>query len=292
MLTTPKAARPVALAAALALTLSGLGCKGGGGQVTATSAAHHADALVVLSAKDVDEVARGLPEGAKRLSVLYAKGADPSKDLTYVHNLLAKVRRDVVDLSNSKATFFALADEHGVGIRNDLEIDLMAGQNLGQIFPDLAKAEAGGYVETVGTFPGSATKAGPDKDWVAATAVTRDDGSVGGIFVTGWSYRLFARHLFEALKKNIFTEAAANKTPENDIPIFYVALFDSSGIYSAPLTPEVDDEAMKKLDLVAKTASGPFQVLMDITGRSFGVAAARAPRLGADTGIVVLRSEI
>jgi hypothetical protein len=282
--------RTPALLALVITSLIAPACKGTQ-QVSATNAAKHVDALVTLTGKDVDEVERGLPEGAKQLTALYAKGADPANDLDAVHNLLAKVRAKVTDLSNSKATFFALADLNGVGIRNDLDIDLMHGQDMGSAFPDIKKAASGDYVETIGAFPGSSTKAGADKDWVAAIGVKKDDGSPGGIFVTGWSYRLFGRHLYEALKSDIYAEAAANKTPDN-IPVFYVAIFDKTGVYSAPGTPSVDEDTLKTMDLTTKTQNGPYQALVTITDRSFGLAAARAPRLGADTGIAVLRSEL
>jgi hypothetical protein len=133
--------------------------------------------------------------------------------------------------------------------------------------------------------------AAPDRDWIAAIGVKKDDGKVGGIFVTGWSYRLFARHLYDELKRDIYAEAEKNDTPDK-IPVFYVALFDGSGVYAAPGTPAVDEQTLRDLDLVSKTANGPYQAQATITDRGFGIAAARSPRLGKDAGIAVLRSEI
>jgi hypothetical protein len=49
---------------------------------------------------------------------------------------------------------------------------------------------------------------------------------------------------------------------------------------------------MADLDLVAKTAAGPAHGTISITDRDFGWAAVRTPRLGPDTGIALLRSEI
>ena len=66
----------------------------------------------------------------------------------------------------AKSTFFALVDEKGVAIRNDLEQDAMAGQNVVQIFPALSGAMKGTYVTTTGAFPGPAGPLGPDKDWI------------------------------------------------------------------------------------------------------------------------------
>jgi len=182
-----------------------------------------------------------------------------------------------------------LADPNGIAIRNDLEEDVMAGQNLIAAFPALAKAKDG-YVTATGKFPNSTTKNGPDEDWIAAAPVKRADGSTGAFLVTGWSYRYFARHLQEALKTRLLAQAKA-AGEEGRLPVYYVAVFDKSGVYPAPLTPQVDEKALADEDLVGKTASGPFQGTVTITDRAFGFAARRTPRLAPDTGVVVLRSE-
>jgi hypothetical protein len=125
---------------------------------------------------------------------------------------------------------------------------------------------------------------------VAALPVKRDDGSTGALLVTGWTYRYFARHLQESLKDRL---ADRMKTREGGgkMPVFYVALFDKSGVYSAPLTPQIDEKALEAQDLVAKTTNETCQGTLNITDRAFGFAAQRTPKLAPDTGVVVLRSE-
>jgi hypothetical protein len=257
---------------------------------SAARAAADVTSLGALVDKDVGEVERGLPAGAQKLSALLANGADPKADVAGVRKALLRVRRDVQDLDVAKSTFFALADSHGVAIRNDLEEDVMAGQNLFSIFPGLTKAHDG-YVTTVGAFPGPPGKNGPDEDWIAGTPVKGPDGSTGAVFVTGWTWRFFARHLQESLKDQL-TEEARKTGNEGKIPVFYVAVFDKTGVYSAPLTPPVDEKALADQDLVNKTAAGPAQGTANITDRAFGWAAARTPKLAPDTGIAVLRSEL
>lgn len=257
---------------------------------SAAQAARNASTLAALVDKDIAEVERGMPEGAKHLSVLVSGGADPKQDVAGVRKALLRVRRDVVDLGIAKSTFFALADVTGVAVRNDLEEDVMAGQNLFSIFPALARAR-GGYVATTGTFPGAPDKRGPDEDWVAAVPVKREDGSAGAVFVTGWTYRYFARHLQESLKDWLVDEAKASGN-EGRLPIFYVAVFDRSGVYPAPLTPQVDEQALGALDLVSKTESGDARGTLPITDRAFGWAATRTPKLAPNTGVAVLRSEL
>lgn len=251
------------------------------GQIIAT--------LATLSEKDVAEVERGLPEGAKMIAPLFAKG-DPRQDVAGVRTMLKKVRRDNMDLNVAKSTFFALTDDKGVAIRNDLDTDVMAGLNLVTIFPELAKAQSG-YVTTAGAFPPSGPRAENDKDWVAAVPVKKEDGSLGGLFVTGWSYRYFARHLSEALKSELVETAKKNGEP-GKIPVYYIAVFDKAGVYTAPLVPDVNMKALVDADLVGKTATGLYQGSITITDRSFGIGAARVAKLGPDTGIVILYSDL
>src|SRR5580658_6448195 len=130
-----------------------VGCKDQA-KLSAQRATEHAAAVADLAAKDVGEVERGLPAGAAEIyKLVYAKG-DPRQDLPAVRAALTKVRNGVPDLLTAKSTFFALADDKGVAIRNDLDPDDMAGKNVVAIFPDLQKAQQGSFVTTVGLFPG------------------------------------------------------------------------------------------------------------------------------------------
>ena len=109
--------------------------------------------------------------------------------------------------------------------------------------------------------------------------------------MTGWTFRYFARHLQESLKDKLVEQAKASGNG-GKMPVFYVAVFDKSGVYPAPLTPAVDESALGGLDLVSKTAAGSAQGTLTITDRAFGWAAARTPKLAPDTGVVVLRSDL
>ncbi len=264
------------------------GCKDKGKESEAR-AKEHAQALSTLVERDVAEIERGLPEGAKRLGPLFAK-EEPQKNLPAVRSALQKVRRDVPDLGIAKSTFFAFADDSGVAIRNDLEQDAMAGLNLFSIFPELAKSKDG-YVTTTGAFPGPPGKLGPDKDWLAAAPVRREDGKTFGVFVTGWTFRRFALHLSETLKHDL-QEKLLESDDKGKMPVLYVGVFDKSGAYGAPQTPVPNEKALSELDLVGKTTSGSASGTLTITERVFGWAAVRTPKLGAEVGVFVLRSEI
>jgi len=286
---SPSRARLRASFASFAV-FAALGCKDQAKE-SAIHAVPDAAWLADLIAKDVAEVERGLPQGAAKLAPLVAAGADPKQDIAGVRKALMRVRRDVIDLNVAKSTFFALTDAEGIGIRNDLEEDVMAGQNLGALFPAIAKAKIA-YATGTGAFPappGAPPKTTADEDWIAGAPVKRPDGSTGALLVTGWSYRYFARHLQEALKTRLLEQAKAGQ--ETKFPVYYTAVFDKAGVYAAPLTPDVDTKALSTQDLSGKSASGPCMGTLTIDDRPFGFAALLTPALGPGTGVVVLRSE-
>lgn len=281
----------LAFVAGLAVVSSTLGGCKDEGKANAQAASENLAIVATTAASDVGEIDRGLPEGAKRLAPLFAKGDDPRSNPPQVRKELQRIRRDVPDLLVAKSTFFALTDDKGVAIRNDLEQDAMANLNLAQIFPALSKALAGEYVTTTGAFPGPPGAAGPDKDWIAAIPVKKDDGKVAGMLVTGWTYRSFSRHLQEILKRDL-SEKLRVANDNGKLPVIYVGVFDPSGVYFAPLTPKVNEEEMAKLKLPEKTAGGAVSSPIVITGRTFGWAARRVDKLGPDAGVVVLRSDL
>src|SRR5438046_8439197 len=93
-----------------ALLLALAGCKDKGRQ-SADAARPNVQAMVTLAEKDVAEIERGLPEGAKKMSEILAKVDEPRKNPPEVRAALLKMRRDVPDLGVAKSTFFAFTDE-------------------------------------------------------------------------------------------------------------------------------------------------------------------------------------
>ena len=272
------------------------GCKDKG-KVSADEARANVKLLVELAEKDVAEIDRGLPEGAKRMAAHLAKESDAKQpdakqNAPQVRAALLKMRQQVPDLGVAKSTFFAFTDDKGIAVRNDLEQDTMAGKDLVAAYPDLKKAIAGeAYVTTQGQFPGVPNPQGPDREWVAGVPVKREDGSLIGLLVTGWTYRRFAYHLQEALKREL-QDKLMREGDKGKLPVLYVFVFDKDGVYGARGTPPPDEKALADLKLSEKTAAGPVDSPLTIADRAFGYAAARVPKLGPDVGIVVLRSEI
>lgn len=289
--------RPLALPPALLApvilgwVLLATGCKDKG-KVSADEARANVKLLAELAEKDVAEIDRGLPEGAKKMAAQLAKETDAKSNTPQVRSALLKMRQQVPDLGVAKSTFFAFTDEKGIAIRNDLEQDTMAGKDLVGAYPDLKKALAGEpYVTTQGQFPGVPNPQGPDKEWVAAVPVKREDGNLLGLLVTGWTYRRFAYHLQEALKRDL-QDHLMRDGEKGKLPVLYVFVFDKDGVYGARGTPPADEKALAELGLTAKTEGGPTEAPLTIADRPFGWAAQRVKKLGVDVGIVVLRSEI
>jgi hypothetical protein len=128
---------------------------------------------------------------------------------------------------------------------------------------------------------------------VIATPIRDAASVVRGMFVSGWSFRRFAYHLEEALKHDFVTEALRAGASRTKLPLVYVFLFAGSRSYGAPVTPLLNSETLDGLGLVVKTEGGVvFHRQLEITGRRYGLAARRAPKMGPDIGVAVLRSEI
>jgi hypothetical protein len=260
------------------------------GEKSAQLSREHVEFLGALVTKDLGEVERGLPEGAKRGERVFAPAGTLDRDSATVKKGISRLQREVPDLLVAKSSFFAIADEKGIGIRNNLETDAMAGRDLFQVFPGLRKADEAPIAYDVGQFAEAASAPKKDRTWTAASAI-RKDGKLLGYLVTGWSYRAFAHHLQETLLSDIKAKLLGQKDI-GKLPVLYVAVFDAQGVYTDRLTPEVNEEILVEQHLVEKTAAGIASGIVKIDQRSFGFAAARTPNMGQNTGIAVLRSEI
>jgi hypothetical protein len=281
--------------AALRATVLGLALAGSvacedSGEVSRAAAVRHADLLVKTTATDVSEVRQGLPLGVKKLESLWAKNsARLEEDPTLLREALETTRNAVQDLRVAKSTFFAVAAPGGVVLRNDQEQDLMSGKLLFEPFPSLAKAAEGDYVEARGNMPEAVgVKGKPDGQWVAAQGV-KVDGQLRALYVTGWAWSSYAYRLEFALRGQVTSELKDTRTK---VPLLYVFVIVDRAVYSAPVAPEINAQAISALDPMSqlRQADG-FSRVIEITGRQFGLAAKLAPALGPDVAIAVLRSE-
>lgn len=247
--------------------------------------------LAPVVKEDVMQVRRGLPEGAQKLS--QKLDADTIASPVGVQKAIAATRALVHDLEVAKGTFFSYADATGNVLRSEADPDVLAGKSILVPFPALKKALEGnaGVVETWGEMKDlRGVKNGPDIIWAAATPVKDDKGAVKGMFVTGWSLRAFAYHLETTVKMSV--KEASDKAGKKNPPLVYVYVVKGKTAYGAPLAPDVNAQALEQLDVLGKTAAGPYRGAIEITNRAFGVAAQRTPELGDDTALAVIASEI
>jgi hypothetical protein len=262
-------------------------------QISQAKAVEHVSELRALTEGDVEEVRTGLPQGADKLRALWAGKESVLEDPLETRRALERAREGVQLLRVAKSTFFAVTSKDGVVLRNDQDQDLMAGKSLFEPFPALKSAALGKYVETSGAMAVANGVAGrPDGQWVAATPIAGAvAGEVGGLYVTGWAWSSYAYRLEFALRSSIRSAIASapGKTKE---PLTYVFVIVGDAVYAAPQTPEVDSQAVAGLKPIEHlTGEQPFSTQLQVTDRDFGFAATKAPRLGDNVAIGVLRSE-
>ncbi len=246
--------------------------------------------LVEVTAVDVAEVRRGMPEGVTALvtalsDIEGALGQDPAK----VRDHLERTRAKVQDLRVAKSTFFALADPNGVVARTDRDPDLMAGRNLFESFPELRGTLNGKVVETRGVMPEAAqVKGRGDGQWVMGLPIPKE-GPPRALYVTGWSWSAYAYRLENAVR----SQARSTLEGPRKEPLVYVYLVVENAVYGAPVSPDVNAQALAALRIVEqlKEPSKDLTRTLEITGRSFGLAAKLAPELGQGVAIALLWSE-
>lgn len=265
----------------LAGALGAAGCSRDGGTLSAERAKTLAASVARAAEADVEEVRKGLPEGAKRLEPLFEK-ADP--DAATAREGLETARAKVQDLRVAKSTFFAVVGRDGVVLRNDRDQDSMAGKPVFQAFPGLRAALEGRYVEARGDLPEAAgVKGRGDGQWVAGAPI-RAGGEVRALYVTGWSWSSYAYRLENHARSLV--------RGEQKEPLVYVYVVVGDQAFGAPVSPDVNAKAILALDPLGKAAAdGAFSSPLTIEGRDFGLATQTVPALGEKVAVAVLRSE-
>lgn len=256
-------------------------------EVSRKKAREHVELLAKAAQTDVEEIRKGLPQGAKQLEAFLA---DPkaAENATDAKEALERARSRVQDLRIAKSTFFLMADTKGTILRSDLEHDALAGKQLFASFAELAQG-ATKYVETRGSMAEAAGVRGrPDGQWAAATPVKKGDETLG-VYATGWSWSAYAYRLENQLRSTVKSEATASESKE---PLVYVYVVVDKEAYGAPISPDVNAKAIKDSGLMGQaTGVTVVDTAQKIEGRDFGIALRRVPELGTDVAIAVVRSE-
>lgn len=252
-------------------------------------AKQHVSMLVGVTVADVEELQKGLPEGAEHLRSLYQSNASAKDDLGEVRKQLDRARNQVQDLRIAKSTFFALVDRDGLVLRSDREPDLMAGKSLFDRFPDVRQVLNANTVVSRGSMPEAAgLKGRPDGQYVLAVPVSKEQ-QVVGVYVSGWSWSAYAYRLQNALSGAIRDDKTNERAKE---PLVYVYLVVDESVFGAPTAPEVNAIAIQKQSALTKIKGEEvLSMPLEVTGRDFGLAVQLAPSLGPNVAVAVLRSE-
>jgi hypothetical protein len=275
------------LSAALALTA---GC-GNKHKISEQKAVDELAKLLPTIDEDVRQVREGLPKGATKLAT-HLETSPTTTSLPALQRAIQWTRSAVPDLDVAKSTFFSLTDPFGIVLRSEADPDLLAQRSIIEAFPVLKKVldPASSNVEAFGEMDElRGVRKGNDVAWVVAHPVQDAAGALKGVFVTGWSFRRYAYRLEQQAKHDLLE--AAEKSDEKNVPLVYVFVLRGAKAYGAPVTPDVNAEAIEQLDPLAKAAAGTWRGQLDITGRRFGVAVARTPKLAEDTGVAVILSQ-
>jgi hypothetical protein len=246
------------------------------------------DHLIPLVERDAKQVRDGIPEGAKKIAPLLED--QPGGDLATLQRAIQKSRAGVQNLAFAKSSFFVFVDPQGTVLRSESDPDLAAGGSLYKDIPEMKKLEdpSATVVEAFGKMHGlRGVQNGQDMQWVVGAPVSNAAGKRLGSFVTGWSLRSYANYLEEDARR--FLEKGQGDQIKA-APLVYVFLVRGSEAFGAPVTPDVNADAIGKLDVVTKANAGIFQTKLDIEGRAFVLVAKPCPPLGSEVALAVLYS--
>jgi hypothetical protein len=252
-------------------------------------AKQHVASLVGVAAGDVEELQKGMPEGAIQLRALLQAKLAPKDDLASVRQQLERARNHVQDLRVAKSTFFVVAERDGTILRGDREPDQLSGKNLFVAFPETRQSLDGKAVATRGEMAEAAgVKGRRDGQFVVSVPITLE-GAVGAVYASGWSWAAYAYRLQNALMSEVRTR---KKNEQEKEPLLYVYLVVDDAVHGAPTAPEVNAQAIGQLSPLSKVNGDEvYSSPLEVTGREFGLAIKRAPSLGQNVAIAVLRSE-
>jgi len=269
------------------LSLSGCSDLGKASEDAALDAVDLAREIV---ARDVEQVRKGMPEGVKLL--LKRMPADPVAGRLELQTAIRAARENEQNLRIAKSTFFSFATPDGLVLRSEIDPDRLVDQNILKAFPGLSKAlEPGaGLVEAYGEMEAlRGVRKGTDLAWVVAHAVPGKEGEKPvGLFLSGWSFRLYARFVQDGVRAKL-TERTKDKE-KKEIPVVYVYFAKTQGAYGDPDAPDMNAEQLVKLEVAQKAQAGDFKTHIEIEKRAFGIGAKKEPLLGDDAAVAIVAS--
>lgn len=246
--------------------------------------------LAPLIERDTKQVREGLPKGAEKLASLVDD--EPGADLAGLQRAIKRARADVESLAFAKSTFFLFVGADGTVLRSETDPDLPAGKSLYEAVPETKKLSdpSTGLFETYGSMHElRGAEKGADQQWIVGHPVKSGEGEVVGSFVTGWSLRKYAEYLEEDTRRHL-TKTLADEA--KSISLVYLFVVVGGEAYGAPVTPEVNAEAIGKLGVVSKAKNDELPTTIDVDGRSFVVDAEVFEQMGDDVAVAIMYSPV
>ncbi|MFO0547514.1 MAG: hypothetical protein U0271_03945 [Polyangiaceae bacterium] len=277
----------LALSAFSALDVALLGGCNNNSKESEAVASEAVDLALGFVERDVPQLRAGLPDSVKVL--LKRLPTDPVGSREELQTAIKAARENTNDLAFSKITFLSYATAEGVVLRSEAGSDNLADQNIVKVFPALAKAheQPGSLAEAYGEMDAlRGVHNGADTAWVVATSVPSDDPKKPrGLFIAGWSFRLYARSLQDG-SRNKYGEKIKGKV----LPLIYIYILKGTGAYGDPDAPDVNADELVKLKALDGALKGEFRTNREIEKRTFGIVAKKAPLLGEDAAIAAVAS--
>jgi hypothetical protein len=247
----------------------------------------HAPEVRHILAEDIERHLRGVSLAAARLVPGFAV-ADPAQresQLRTAVRLLTKPPRGISELITSARSFTAAVGADGVVIATDAtdDRDRMQGAELGKVFPVLQAAHQGKTSYGVHQFP--ALEQGGEGSWsLLFAAPAQKDGTPVGSVLTGIPLWRLAQRFTRQMQLDHAAEKGA---------IFWVYVYQGAKLHHFATPPDLDgmipDGAQRTAGL-AKSPGGYTGEFLQF-GRWYAYGVVPLPRLGADMGVVIVRSD-
>ncbi|NUP06944.1 MAG: hypothetical protein HOW73_12900 [Polyangiaceae bacterium] len=255
------------------------------GKMAQERSAEATDLALEVFNRDVDQLRKGMPEGAKILGQRLP--ADPVGSRAEVQTAIKAARDNVKELSYAKSTFFSYASKDGLVLRSEIDPDRLVDQNVLKVFPSLSKAlePNGGLVEAYGEMDAlRGVKKGTDIAWIVAHGVNGADGAPQGLFLSGWSMRLYVGFVQDSVRSKIDekTKDSSNKVE------MYLFVVKGKTALGHPDAPDVHAEELVKQDVAAKASSGEFRTQVEMEGKTWGIVAKKCPAFGDDAVVAAI----
>jgi len=284
---------------AVAVGLASVGCKSKAQKQAEAAAADVARLEKVIADRHLDSLARAVPQGASALGGKLTATSDFRAEAATLGTAFIETRNKSDDLRSAKRSYYVLIDATGEVVWVDDNAWAVVGRKLAVGFPAIKDVLDGKspFGRGMGRYGGAGEEALTFAD---AAPIKEPGGKIVGALVAAWE----AHEAAEDLQRQLATELAMKVVEPKkrvkekdklklamDTPEMWVALFRGNVIYLPEEGSQPLEDALKKLDLAKKTASGPWSGTFDVMNGSWGGAARRIDALGPDVGVAVLRHD-